>query len=270
MIYVLLIVLGLCFGSFINALVWRTRQNEKNKKKISILNDRSMCPDCRHKLGPIDLVPVLSWIWLRGRCRYCGKQISIQYPLVELAMTAVFLISYIFWPAPVSGGQIILLVTWLAVSVGLMALLVYDLRWMLLPNKILYPTLLLAVAGQIIYLASSEAHKGRFIINWALSLLVASGVFWVLFWISKGKWIGFGDVRLGLITGTLLQTPGKSILMIFLASLAGATVSVILIAVGKSKMSAKIPYGPFLISATFICLLFGQNILDWYKNLAGY
>lgn len=270
MVYAVLIILGLCLGSFVNALVWRTRQNERYKKSISILNDRSMCPHCRHALGVADLVPLLSWVFLRGRCRYCKKPISLQYPLVELAMTLVFVLSYAFWPYPITGGQLALFIAWLAASVGLMALLVYDLKWMLLPNKILYPSLLAAAAGHLVYLAGFAPDKLHFLLNWLLSVLVAAGVFWVLYSVSGGRWIGFGDVRLGLITGTLLQTPARSILMIFLASLAGAAVSIPLIAAGKSKLSAKIPYGPFLIGATFICLLFGQEILDWYKRLAGF
>ncbi|HET7528955.1 MAG TPA: prepilin peptidase [Candidatus Saccharimonadales bacterium] len=270
MIYAVLIILGLCFGSFVNALVWRVRHNETSKKKISIINDRSMCPRCKHTLGAADLVPLLSWLFLKGKCRYCGKPISPQYPLVELSMTLVFVLSYVYWPAALTGGQTALFAAWLAAGVGLMALLVYDLKWMLLPNRIIYPTLLAAGAGNIIYLAGFAPDKVHFLLYWALSVVIASGVFWALYSVSDGKWIGFGDVRLGLITGTLLQTPGKSILMIFLASLAGAAVSLPLIAVGKSRLSSKIPYGPFLIGATFICLLFGQEILDWYKHLAGY
>jgi prepilin signal peptidase PulO-like enzyme (type II secretory pathway) len=102
---------------------------------------------------------------------------------------------------------------------------------------------------------------------WLLSVLVASGIFWLLFILSKGKWIGYGDVRLGWITGTLLQTPIKSLLMIFMASVIGTLVIIPFIATGKSKLTAKIPFGPYLISATFICVLFGQSIIDWYKRI---
>jgi prepilin signal peptidase PulO-like enzyme (type II secretory pathway) len=148
-----------------------------------------------------------------------------------------------------------------------MALLVYDLKWMLLPNSIIYPTLLIAVAGKLIYLIGFEPHKSHSAALWALSVLAASGVFWFLYMISKGKWIGYGDVRLGLITGTLLQAPLKSLLMIFLASLIGSLTILPLISVGKRRLSAKIPYGPFLITATFICVLFGDSLINWYKSV---
>src|SRR4051812_5509965 len=119
--------LGLCLGSFVSALVWRTRARSTGKRKSnpSIFNGRSMCPKCRHLLSVWDLIPVVSWLWLRGRCRYCKKPIE-DSPLVELAMAAVFVTSYAFWPQPLHGGQILLFVTWLACSVGLLALLVYD------------------------------------------------------------------------------------------------------------------------------------------------
>jgi prepilin signal peptidase PulO-like enzyme (type II secretory pathway) len=273
MVIAVLIVLGLCLGSFINALVWRLHKSSNSRKKtkqLSILNGRSMCPACSHELAAKDLMPLLSWLWLKGRCRYCSQPISIQYPLVELSLTLVFVFSYVFWPQPLAHGQAVLLITWLAVSVGLMALLVYDLKWMLLPSKIIYPALLLAATGRLIYLVGFENNKPHAVLSWALSVLVASGIFFVLFTISRGRWIGFGDVRLGLINGTLLATPAKSLLMIFMASLLGTAVAVPLIVLGKRKLSQRIPYGPFLIAATFIVALFGDSLINSYKNLLGY
>jgi prepilin signal peptidase PulO-like enzyme (type II secretory pathway) len=273
MIVAVLIVLGLCLGSFVNALVWRVHQRSKNPRKtkaLSIISGRSMCPHCQHELAVKDLVPILSWLWLKGRCRYCKKPISPQYPIVELALALVFILSYQFWPQPLHHGQVVLLATWLVCSVGLMALLLYDLKWMLLPSKIIYPTLLLAVVGQLIYLVGYANNKPHAILNWVLSILVASGLFFILFSLSKGRWIGFGDVRLGLLTGTLLQTPSKSLLMIFIASLLGTVLAVPLIAAGKKSLSGRIPYGPFLITATFVVLLFGDSLINSYKNLLGY
>ncbi|MEX2014368.1 MAG: prepilin peptidase, partial [Candidatus Saccharimonadales bacterium] len=105
MTLVALVLFGLSLGSFINALVWRLWQQEnkkqktKNDRRYSILKGRSICPHCKHILQAKDLIPVLSWVLLRGKCRYCNKPISAQYPLVEAGTAALFILSYVFWPA---------------------------------------------------------------------------------------------------------------------------------------------------------------------------
>jgi prepilin signal peptidase PulO-like enzyme (type II secretory pathway) len=271
LILIFLAWLGLAFGSFVNALVWRTNEQSKKgrakTKNLSIVNGRSICPHCKHVLAWYDLIPVFSWLFLRGKCRYCNKQISVQYPLVELAGGLIFVLSYVFWPHGVhSSGDWVIFITWLASSVGLLALLVYDFRWMLLPNKIIYPTLAIAAAGRFVYLIGYEDRKAYALLMWVLSVAVASGIFWLLFIISQGKWIGFGDVRLGFITGTLLGTPSKSFLMILLGSILGTLFVLPALIVGKKDMASRLPFGPFLISATMIVILFGTSILDWYKN----
>jgi len=254
-----LFLLGLCFGSFVNALTWRLR------KKKDWVNGRSQCVHCGFTLAAIDLIPVLSWLMLRGKCRYCGKKID-DNPLVELSLGLTFLLSYIFWPSPIEGGQLYLFIAWLISSVGLMALLVYDARWTLLPNKLIYPTALIASLGNLGYLATA-AGKTDFLISWLSSVLVASGIFLVLYIISKGKWIGYGDVRLGLLTGTLLHSPSISFMMIFLASILGTLFVLPSLIKGKMGFGARLPFGPFLIVATVICLVFGQRLLDWYTSL---
>lgn len=282
LILVLLAGLGLCFGSFVNAVVWRLRQQElaekqgtRNKKQafmfrvsqFSILFGRSQCPKCGHELAAKDLIPVLSWLFLGGRCRYCQAPISWQYPLVELAAAAVFAASYYFWPVNLTGGQLVLFVTWLAASIGLLALAVYDLRWTMLPNRILYPTFFIALVGRLIYIlffSNDIAHDFGLL---ALSILVASGVFWVLFMISSGHWIGYGDVRLGLITGTLLAAPAKSFLMIFLASVLGTLLVIPLLISKRTQFGSKLPYGPFLALSTALTILFGESIINWYTQL---
>jgi leader peptidase (prepilin peptidase)/N-methyltransferase len=275
LIAVILFWLGLCSGSFVNALVWRLHERQapsKSKKKIdlSIVKGRSVCPDCRHTLAWHDLIPVVSWLSLRGKCHYCGQPIPVRYPTVELTGGFVFALSYIFWPLSVHlGGQWLLLATWLICSVGLLALAVYDARWMLLPNKMIHPTLAAAVVGRAAYIGVYEGRPWHALGMWALSVAVASGIFFALFMISKGQWIGYGDVRLGLITGTLLATPAKSFLMIFLASLLGSLAAAPHLFKGQKTLTSRLPYGPFLIIATAIVVVFGGPFLDWYSRLFG-
>ena len=271
LVIIALIVLGLCFGSFINALVWRLQSQEqgaKKSKELSILKGRSMCPNCRHQLRGKDLVPVLSWLSLGGHCRYCQKPISIQYPLVELISALIFALSYQFWPGGHSAhGNELLLITWLICSVGLLALAVYDWRYLILPSRIIYPTLIVAIAGRLGYILFYATNRPHSLESWALGLLVASGIFWVIFNVSRGKWIGYGDVRLGLITGTLLASPAKAFLMIFLASLAGSLYASPAYIKNPKMTNTKLPYGPFLIGATFVATLWGNSFIDSYKNL---
>lgn len=271
---IVLTVAGLIAGSFVNALVWRVRERETAKKPgagepPSIVRGRSMCPNCRHTLAARDLVPLFSWLLLHGRCRYCQTKIAWQYPIVELATGIIFILSYVFWPGALdSDAQWLLFATWLVCATGLMALLVYDLKWMLLPSKILYPVFLIAAAGRLAYIVGFAPDKGYSFTQWGLSLLVASGLFWLLFMVSSGRWIGYGDVRLGLITGTLLAAPDKSLLMVVLSAFMGTLVMVPLMIAGRSSWHAKVPYGPFLILATAISFLFGSNIIDWYERFA--
>ena len=272
LIAIALFVIGASCGSFVNALVWRLHQQSKAKKpskELSILYGRSMCPHCRHALAWYDLIPVISWLMLGGKCRYCGKKFE-DSPLVELIGGLVFATSYLLWPHTVNqNGQWLLLATWLVSSVGLLALALYDLKWQLLPNRIIYPTLGVSALGALAYTIFFSDNLGKSLLLWAMSLAVASGVFYLLFIVSDGKWIGFGDVRLGLVTGTLLAKPQYSLLMIFIASVLGTLVALPDLLRHKKTLASRLPFGPFLITATFIVVLFGPTLLDHYKTWMG-
>lgn len=272
MIYGVLILLGLCFGSFVNALVWRLHEQSLPKKKrvasdkeLSIASGRSMCPHCQHTLAWYDLLPVLSWLSVRGRCRYCHKSISWQYPVVEVGTALLFLASYIWWPTALDSSGIWLLIVWLASLVGLVALIVYDIKWMLLPNRIVFPLTGIAAAG--VLGNAFLTHNGLHSLLMALaSLAIAGGIFYVLFQISNGTWIGGGDVKLGFVLGLLIARPAEAFLMLFFASILGLIFSLPVVIFKRSKLSSKIPFGPFLIAATVIVKLFGTGIVSWYTR----
>lgn len=275
MIIAILAVVGLCAGSFVNALVWRVHEQstENNKKtpdkkylaKLSISNGRSMCPRCKHGLVAKDLLPVLSWLSLRGKCRYCKQPISAQYPLVELVTAVLFITSYLWWPATFGTAQTAIFVLWLALLVGLIALLVYDLRWLLLPDRILYPLGALAIIQAVIAIGIATSPL-TVLLNTLLAIAVGGGIFYFLFQISGGKWIGGGDVKLGWLLGLLMSTPSRSFLFIFMAAAAGSLISVPLLASGRLKRTSTIPFGPLLIIAAIIVQLFGVDILNWYQQ----
>ena len=197
MIIVILIFLGLALGSFLNAYVWRVHDNSKKGKyaKLSIWQGRSMCPNCHHTLAGKDLVPVFSWLSLKGKCRYCKKPISAQYPLVEASTAFLFAFSYIYWPYQFSGEGTLLFVFWLIFLLGFMALTIIDLRWKLLPNSIVTPLILLALLQIVIQLLFYNAGLSL-ILGSIWGVLFSAGLFYAIFVISNGKWIGGGDVKL--------------------------------------------------------------------------
>jgi prepilin signal peptidase PulO-like enzyme (type II secretory pathway) len=272
MIIFMLIVLGLCLGSFINALIWRIHTQEglkskKEREKYSITKGRSMCMHCKHTLTAIDLIPVVSWLFLRGKCRYCGHIIP-DTPVSELLTPILFVISYICWPVSFNTEGTMLFGFWLLYLTGFISLALYDIRWKILPNRIVFP--LMYVAGiQIIVQLILFGLSFNDLVQIVLSIIVAGGIFWVLFQVSNGKWIGGGDVKLGFLIGAILASPISSLLYIFLASLIGTIVSLPLLLTGKAKRSTHLPFGPFLLMSAYIVYIFGTSIITWYKIQVG-
>lgn len=270
MVVLVLVVLGLGFGSFINALVWRIHEQAKkgvgHAKELSILSGRSMCPRCKHRLGFFDLIPIVSWIALRGRCRYCHKAISIQYPLIEVITPVLFIASYVWWPMGLHGIQIAFFVIWLAILIGLIALAVYDSKWQLLPNRIIYPLSAVAALYAIIHIVANPRPLTA-LVDTILSVLIGGGIFYVLFQVSGGKWIGGGDVKLGWLLGLIAGTAGRSLLLLFLAAILGTLFSLPLLMTKRLSKNSKIPFGPFLIVAIVVVELFGAGILAWYNRI---
>lgn len=225
-----------------------------------------MCVSCGHELAAKDLIPVFSWVMLRAKCRYCSKPISWQYPLVELATAILFVSLYIFWPDNLSdSASKIDLITWIIASVGLMALFVYDLRYMILPNKIIFPLGALALTSVLIQSLITTDY--RLLVSATLGVLAGGGIFYVLFQVSRGTWIGGGDVKLGFLLGLLLADAALALLMLFIASVLGSVFSLILVAKKGANIKTKIPFGPFLITAAIITKLYGQNLIDFYNSL---
>lgn len=275
MIIVALVILGLCLGSFINALVYRLHWQESHgeakgaeKKLYSLLSGRSICPECKHRLSAGDLIPVFSWVSLGGRCRYCHKHISGQYPAVELLTASLFVFSYLYWPYELSSAQNIwAFILWLVFLTGFMALMVYDIKYLTLPNKIIFPLSFIAASGLI---TVSIINQDVDLLKTAgLGLLIGGGFFYVLFQISNGAWIGGGDVKLGFLLGLLVGGPWPALLMLFLASAIGTIYSLPMLAFKRIGPKSRIPFGPFLIISAIIVQLFGISIINWYTNLVG-
>lgn len=277
---VALILIGLALGSFVNALVWRIHEQEviaeKKKpskadterlRKLSIATGRSMCLSCGHELRARDLIPVASWLLLRGKCRYCGARIP-DTPVAELSVPALLIMSYLVWPWELTSvlGWV-LFGLWVAVLVGFVALTLYDFRWFLLPNRIVFPLIGIALAFRIALAYLPAAQSWHVIISgfWGAALL--AGLFYLLFIISNEQWIGGGDVKLAVVLGLLAGGPLEALLVLFIASTTGTLAVIPLLLQGKPLRHARIPFGPFLIVATVVTVLFSSPVIDWYTGL---
>ena len=256
---VLVGIIGLVIGSFINAVVWRIHE------KRTIGNDRSICPNCHHVLAPIDLIPVLSWIFLKARCRYCHKPISWQYPLVELLTAILFGYSYFVFQ-PTGYLSLIQFVIWLYVLGSLIVLAVYDLRWMILPNIVIFPAVGVTFVGLLINFGVS--HNTHALLFPILAALCVGGVFAAFALVANGKLMGFGDVKLVILMGLYLGFQ-KLGLALFVGFDSAAIVGLALLATRLRKRTDHIPFGPFLAAGTIVAALFGTQLINWYLRLIG-
>jgi leader peptidase (prepilin peptidase)/N-methyltransferase len=282
MVYLVLIIFGLCLGSFVNALVWRLHEQaeivektERGKKltqadrqrleKLSISKGRSMCLSCGHELAGKDLVPVVSWLTLRGKCRYCGARIP-DTPIAELAVPTIFVISYSWWPYSLQTGlNKALLVVWLACAVAFVALALYDLRWFLLPDRVVFPLIGLSVVFTALQALAAD-NPAATVGSAALGVLILAGLFFALHYFSDGRWIGFGDVKLAVALGLLAGTGINALILLLLASVLGVLVGLPGLLKHNLGMTSKIPFGPFLLLAGIIVVLWGGSVSHWYLN----
>jgi len=239
-----LLVFGLVVGSFLNVVVLRGIMG------ISI-GGRSMCPGCARTLRWWELIPVLSFVLLRGRCRRCRAEISLQYPAIELATGFVAIVLGAPFPMTTSE-QVVAVLLFIVVSL-LIVLLVIDLKTMLLPDVYIG---IMSVAVLIVTgIRSYESARYYLPLYWALAgIFVGAGVLGVIWLLTRGKGIGLGDVKLLIPLGALLG-PFDSLMVLFLSFVAGGAVASFLLVTHKATMKTAIPFGPFLCVAAILVLL---------------
>jgi prepilin signal peptidase PulO-like enzyme (type II secretory pathway) len=248
LINLFIFLFGLVIGSFLNCVIYRL------EVKKGFLGGRSYCPDCKHILSWQDLIPVFSFLILKGKCRHCDKKISIQYPLIELGTGLLFLL--VFW----HFGLELIFGFWILISIFLIIIFVYDLKHYIIPDKIIYPAIIIAMIFRLF------TGYGLLVTGYLLSAFIAAGFFLLIVLISRGKWMGVGDIKLAFLIGLLLGYP-NTLLALFLAFLIGAIIGVGLIGLKKKTIKSELPFGPFLILGIYLALFFGEKIINWYFNL---
>ncbi|MDB5165150.1 MAG: putative Prepilin peptidase [Candidatus Saccharibacteria bacterium] len=279
-------LLGMAMGSFAGATVWRLRarqlvedkvaKEDYDKKEYEKLlpltkhkgaKDRSRCLSCGHQLAWYDLVPVISWLSTRGKCRYCRHSIGRFEPLIEIGVAAFFVLSYIFWPGGVESSlSIAQFGLWLVGGVMLAILFVYDLKWFLLPDRVIFPF----IASGIVTAAVTVYHSpdvGAALLNVGESVFVLSGIYLGLYILSKGAWIGFGDVKLGLALGLILGDWQLALVALFAANLIGCVIVMPGLVTKRLTRTTQVPFGPLLIAGFVLAELFGRAVIDWYSGL---
>ncbi len=269
-------IVGLIVGSFLGAVNWRLKTAE------DIVWQRSHCRHCKEKIHWYDNIPLLSFVILRGQCRNCKKYISFEYPLIELvtgllyaAVAWKFLGSFDFSSAAAkifTRADAIDMAFWLFTVTYLVLIFFHDYDFMLIPDAAVYPAIVVTFAYQ--YWRYLEGPLG--IADWHnpfLSSLIAGFAaavfFFLLIWISRGKWIGGGDVKLGFLTGVIVGWP-KILFVLFFAYMTGAIVSLVLIAMKKKTWKSQVPFGPFIVAGILIVMFFSEQIQFWanrYLNI---
>ena len=293
---------GFLIGAVLGSLVKALADRSVTKKSFW---GRSYCPKCRHKLAWYDLFPILSFVFLKGKCRYCKNRIGIEYLVAELVMG--ILIGFLFWQNfnavvianPATGGvnfAILLLELFSKIFfiVILAVLFLTDLKKTFIPDRIVLPGIVIGIAINLIitalkitylYYSLSQTVIGRLLLPPKSDyfqrhvLLIAQPFFWSfltgaaiggfflsLIIITRGKGMGGGDVKLGAFMGIMLGFP-QALFALVLSFLTGAVFSIGLILLGKKHFGQTIPFGPFLVLGSLIMLFWGQEIINWYLHL---
>lgn len=242
-------IAGLIFGSFLNALIWRWGPNTK------VQTVRSICPQCRKQLFWYHNIPIISFVFLKGRCAFCQKHISWQYPLIELVAALLFVRVGMHHDAVFD----IMLVRDLIIALLLLAIALYDYRYRLILDRFTTIPALLYFLLAIVFRWNSWE-------NMVLGAAIGGGLFLFQFLVSKGRWVGGGDIRMGLFMGVLLGWQG-TLLALLIAYMSGALVGVWLLMTKRATRQSEIAFGTFLAFATFVSYICGEPILDWYFSL---
>ena len=254
-------ILGTAIGSFLNVVAYRSIHGG------SVLFGSSRCPACKHKLAAKDLVPIVSFILLSGKCRYCKKKISLQYPIVELATGILFVFTFLYWsntldPIPYTAYDFIHLIFLLFVVSVLIVLFVTDVRDGLLPNSVVLPAVTIVATYKLLLVVVGLSQFSVLFTD-LLTALVVAGIFFAIVALSGEKAMGGGDVKLAFLIGLAVGWPAVTVAL-FTSFLTGAIVAVMLILVGKKRFGQSVPFGPFLSLGAFIALFWGREIIDLY------
>jgi len=249
LMYIWVTALGLSIGSFLNVLIYRL------PRKMKIGLGRSICPNCRMTIKAYDNIPVLSYLFLGGKCRRCRADISARYPMVELLNAAVYL--YLYWQHGLSWQFFV----FCFLSSVLVAIIFIDVEFQLIPDRLTIP-------GMVVGLAVSMLPSGIGIVSSIIGLLIGGGVLYLIAmlgdWLFKKESMGGGDIKMTAMLGAFLGWE-KIVLIFFAGAVIGLLVSIVAMYFSKKVRSTRmIPFGPFLALGAFLAITYGDTIISYY------
>jgi prepilin signal peptidase PulO-like enzyme (type II secretory pathway) len=289
---IILALFGLAIGSFLNVFLLRYRPDTDSFFSLRRTGGRSACPHCGEILSWMELVPLLSFIVQWGRCRKCHKKISWQYPLVELASAAIMVgvplflrHFFMYWNPSWEGAFVLVSAFWIVALLSLIMAFVIDVRHFIIPNALNFSIFVMGLLWTGIgwglglfehsFGGSFIKHYREFFFSFhdvwldhLLGMVIAAVFFFAIVLLSKGRAMGMGDVKLIGALGLLFGWP-DIVLVMFLAFLIGAVWAVLLMVLGKKKMSDKVPFGPFIVIAASLVFFLGTSILSGYFGILG-
>ncbi|MCX6840711.1 MAG: prepilin peptidase [candidate division WOR-3 bacterium] len=263
MIWALAALLGLVFGSFFNVVIWRVPLHK------SISSPPSHCPRCRKPIRPYDNIPVLSWLILRGRCRDCGKPISVRYPLIEALTGLLFVAAYARFGFSLLTVKVLVFISLLIITA------LIDLDHQIIPFGFSVTGLVLGLAGGLVApppelkgaLAGAAVGAGFILFAWLLWRYVLAGVF-RRFGVDQKEGMGFGDLPYAAMIGAFVGLKGLTVALAA-AVVFGVVIGLIARSAGRNKRGQPIPFGPFLALGALAGLFFGPQLFDIYARFAG-
>lgn len=262
LLFFLIFILGTAIGSFLNVLIDRLPKGQS-------IDGRSVCDYCSHQLPWYDLFPIVSFLLLKGKCRYCRKKISFQYPLVEFLTGVSFLLVY-FHLFPLIGDNLQLIKDfhlkiweiigyWIIFS-SLIVIFFTDAKYHLIPDSV---QLSFFIGSLILLPFIASGNLFYFFVQRVFASLVVAAPIFALHFFSQGKVMGFGDVKLAFTIGFLMGIK-MGFLALYLAFIIGGVVGLILILTGRKKLKSKIAFGPFLVFGILSMIFFGRQIVSWF------
>lgn len=259
----LLFLFGAAIGSFLNVVIYR------NLKGQSWVSGRSKCESCGKQIHWYDNIPLLSFMILRGRCRYCRTKLSISHPVVESLTGLLFVwwyfVGFFFFQISQQPFTLLQPLFWLIAGLILLYILIIDYKYLIIPDTAVVVLTLLVVAYRLALTFSGIMQLPDLLA--AVSGMAATVLFfWALWFFTRGRGFGFGDVKLAVPLALLVGWPDL-LVWLFMSFILGAGIGVLLIGLKKAKFGKPIPFGPFLILGALISLIWGNYLVSWYATL---